>query len=98
MERYRGPRGGPRRLIRNVRDIKTMIPGIWTSIYAELDLHAAFRALHACGWRAFEVSTEHLAAIDADPDPQGRIEEALRCLREMGGELHRKLTRTWAPT
>lgn len=61
-----------------------MTPAIWTAIYAKLPLHEAFRALHACGWRAFEVSTEHLDAIEMDSDPQRPIEEALRCLHELG--------------
>ena len=61
-----------------------MIPAIWTAIYAKGSLHEAFRALHACGWRVFEVSTEHLDAIEADSDPQARIEEALRCMHELG--------------
>ncbi len=61
-----------------------MIPAIWTAIHAKLPLHEAFRTLYACGWRAFEVSTEHMDAIEADPDPQRQIEEAVRCMNELG--------------
>jgi len=53
-------------------------------MYAELPLHEALRALHACGWRAFEVSTEHLAAIETDHDTEGQIERAQRCLHDLG--------------
>lgn len=61
-----------------------MIPAIWTALYSELPLHDAFRTLHAIGWRAFEISTEHMDAIETDPDPQGKIEEAVHCLAELG--------------
>ncbi len=61
-----------------------MTPGIWTGIYAEAPLHGAFRALYDCGWRAFEVSTEHLVAIETHVDSETQIEEALRCARKLG--------------
>lgn len=60
-----------------------MTPGIWTAPYAKLPLHEALAALHACGWRAFEIATEHLAGIEADPDPDGRIEQSRQCLHDL---------------
>lgn len=63
-----------------------MTPGIWTGIYAHLPLHQALRALHGGGWRAFEISTEHLAAIEADAEPGRQVDLALACLRELGLE------------
>ena len=60
-----------------------MIPGISTTVFSELPLHAALRSLHAYGWRAFDVATEHLAAIEADANPDRPIEAAQRCLREL---------------
>ena len=60
-----------------------MIPGIWTAMYAEMPLHDALGALHELGWRAFEVSTEHLSAIETDADPQRQIEKVLHCLNEL---------------
>lgn len=60
-----------------------MIAGIWTSIYGKLPLHGALRVLHGYGWRAFDVSTEHLSAIELDDDPQARIKEARQCLHDL---------------
>lgn len=60
-----------------------MIPSIWTSIYDDLPLHEALRALAAVGWRAFEVSTEHLVAIETAPDSDGMIGQACDCLRDL---------------
>jgi len=61
-----------------------MVPAIWTAMYAELSLPEALRALHDCGWQAFEISTEHLEAIETDPQPDRRVDEARRCLVELG--------------
>ena len=60
-----------------------MTPGIWTGSYAKLPLHEALDALHAGGWRAFEIATEHLEAIEADPNPAGRIEQSRQCLHDL---------------
>ena len=60
-----------------------MNAGIWTGMYAELPLHEALRTLHGCGWRAFEISTEHLAAIESAPEPQREIDLALQCVSEL---------------
>lgn len=64
--------------------MKKMTPGIWTGIYANLPLHEAFRTLHAQGWRAFEISTEHLALIEAGPESEKQTEQARSCLLELG--------------
>jgi sugar phosphate isomerase/epimerase len=61
-----------------------MIPSIWTGFHGTELLPEAFRALHACGWRTFEIASEHLVAIDQDDDPKARIEEARKCLEELG--------------
>ena len=53
-----------------------MISAIWTAMYAECPLHDALRALHSYGWLAFEISTEHLVAIQTDRDPDSLIEKA----------------------
>ena len=60
-----------------------MTPGIWTGAYGEFPLHEAIAALHACGWRAFEIATEHLTGIEGDPDPVGRIEQSRKCLHDL---------------
>lgn len=64
-----------------------MIPAIWTSMFAELALPEALRVLHACGWAAFEVSTEHLVAIEQDKSPESRIEEVCACAKSLGVRL-----------
>jgi sugar phosphate isomerase/epimerase len=61
-----------------------MIPAIWTAMYAELPLHDAFRVLNGCGWRAFEISTEHLVGIETDRDADGLIEKARDSLHDLG--------------
>ena len=61
-----------------------MILSIWTGMYGTRPLHEAFRALHECGWRTFEIASEHLVAIDGDDDPKARIGEARQCLDELG--------------
>jgi len=61
-----------------------MIPAIWTGMYAEVPLHDAFKILHACGWRAFEIATEHLVAIETAHDPESLIEKTQDCLRGLG--------------
>lgn len=61
-----------------------MIPAIWTGMYAEAPLHDAIRILHACGWRTFEIATEHLAAIETADDPEALIEKTRKCLRGLG--------------
>lgn len=61
-----------------------MTPAIWTAIHANRPLPEALRALHEDGWRAFEISTEHMVAIETGPDPDRQIDDALRCLRDLG--------------
>ena len=61
-----------------------MIPAIWTAMYAEFPLHESLQVLHECGWCAFEIAAEHLAAIETDRDPQRLIEKTLGTLRDLG--------------
>ncbi len=46
-----------------------MKPAIWTGMYVEAPLHEAIRTLRNHGWRSFEISTEHLVAIENADDP-----------------------------
>ena len=52
-------------------------------MFSGLPLHEALCRLHAYGWRAFDVSADHLTAIEVDASPDRRIEEAQRCLCEL---------------
>lgn len=54
-----------------------MTPSIWTGMAHAHPLHGAIAMLHACGWNAFEISSEHLIAIETDESPDERIAEAL---------------------
>jgi sugar phosphate isomerase/epimerase len=60
-----------------------MFPGIWTGIHHTLPLHQAFRVLHGDGWTAFEVSTEHLAMLETDPQADRHVDEALAVMAEL---------------
>lgn len=60
-----------------------MFPAIWTAMYIEKPICEALRALHACGWEWFELSTEHLHQTEADSDQQARIAEVLETLDEL---------------
>ncbi len=51
----------------------TLIPAIWTGMYAEQPLPEALRILHEQGWTAFEASTEHLVQIETDANPEALI-------------------------
>jgi len=61
-----------------------MTPAIWTGMYAELSLVDALGTLHACGWRAFDISTEHLVAIEKGNDPDALADEAKAYIRAQG--------------
>ena len=61
-----------------------MTPAIWTGIYATDTLPAALERLVGLGWGCFELSTEHLEAIDGDGDPPARIAEAKAALERLG--------------
>ena len=52
-------------------------------MFSELPLHRVLRSLHAYGWRAFDVSADHLTAIEVDASPDRPIEAAQRCLCEL---------------
>lgn len=64
-------------------DKNSMTPSIWTGMYAELPLHNALRTLHECGWQTFEISTEHLVAIETGNDPDKLIAETQKCVQEL---------------
>jgi len=59
-----------------------MLPAIWTGMYGDRSAPEALRALHACGWEHFELSTEHLQQIE-EADQQARIGEVLRTLDDL---------------
>jgi sugar phosphate isomerase/epimerase len=59
-----------------------MIPAIWSCIYHKLPLHAAVRALDADGWRATEIGTEHLVALEEAAESEQQIELAVQALAE----------------
>lgn len=59
-----------------------LTPGVWTGMYAEFSLVEALRALQECGWRAFEISTEHLVAIERSSNSDMLVELALNYLEE----------------
>jgi sugar phosphate isomerase/epimerase len=59
-------------------------PAIWTGMYAEEPLDVALRTLHAAGWKAFEVSTEHLEQLENCTDAEARIQTARRVASELG--------------
>jgi len=54
-----------------------MRPSIWTGMYAEVPLDEALSRLAECGWRIFEISTEHLCAIDESEAADAEIERAV---------------------
>ncbi len=58
-------------------------PCLWTSMYRQRPLCETLRGLHACGWHAFELSNEHLCAIETDQSPDARIAEARECLESL---------------
>ncbi len=60
-----------------------MYSGIWTGMLVELPLDRALARLTSHGWRAFEVSTEHLDMIMAAADPEAEIEKALALAKEL---------------
>jgi sugar phosphate isomerase/epimerase len=64
-----------------------MIPAIWTSILADMPLHEALAELHACGWRAFEISSEHLVTLETDANGDVLIRKALECRDRLGLSL-----------
>jgi len=72
-----------------------MSPAIWTAMYIEKPICEALKALHACGWEWFELSTEHLHQIEADSAQQARIEEVLQTLDELGVGMPQAHAHLW---
>ena len=66
---------------------RDMQPAIWTGMFFPSSAPEALRFLHSCGWRHFELSTQHLEQIEADPDRSARIDEVLRALEELGATM-----------
>jgi len=64
-----------------------MHPAIWTGMLTPSSAPDALRFLHSCGWRWFELSTEHLEYVEADPDQRARIEEVLQTLDELQAHM-----------
>lgn len=61
-----------------------MIPAIWSCIHHRLPLHEAVRSLAAEGWRAVEIGTEHLVAIEEAPDGGRLVDLARQAFAETG--------------
>lgn len=59
-----------------------MIPSIWTGMYGDLPLPEALRMLSACGWKKFEISTEHLVSIEKSDNPESLIEKTQECIHQ----------------
>ena len=64
-----------------------MQPSIWTQVAAYVgceDLASALRTLGGLGWEHFELSTEHLAAIEDAPDRDAAVARAVELVGELG--------------
>lgn len=61
-----------------------MIPAVWTGMYAERPLSEALRLLNECGWKHFEVSSEHLVQIEKSEPQDALIQEIVGCAQERG--------------
>lgn len=61
-----------------------MEPSIWTGMYGDLPLPEALRRLSDCGWRRFEIATEHLVSIETAADGDAIIAETRDCVSELG--------------
>ena len=64
-----------------------MKPAIWTGMYVEYPLHEAIEKLHACGWQIFEISSEHLVAIETAKKPNELIKKVQSWMIETGIEI-----------
>jgi sugar phosphate isomerase/epimerase len=65
-------------------------PSIWTQVaayFGSASLEESLTGLCELGWRCFELSTEHLQAIDESPDREARIERAVGLLARLGAEM-----------
>ncbi len=61
-----------------------MYAGIWTGIFEKWPLHETLETLAAAGWRAVEISDEHLDRIMTSNDPQMEIEKANHAAKKHG--------------
>jgi sugar phosphate isomerase/epimerase len=64
-----------------------MEPSLWTSMYVEQSPEDAVRRMVDLGWRCFELSTEHIAAIRDAEQPQTRAEAIRSLLEDLGAEM-----------
>jgi sugar phosphate isomerase/epimerase len=67
-----------------------MTPSMWTQVAAYVGcttLDESLAVLCELGWRCFELSTEHLQAIEESPDRQALIERAVSTLGELGAAM-----------
>jgi len=60
-----------------------MKPAIWTGMYPDYPLCEAFEILHKSGWRFFEISSEHIEAIELEQNRGALISKVQTCLREL---------------
>jgi sugar phosphate isomerase/epimerase len=59
-------------------------PSIWTGLYGSHPTVTALRLLQAAGWEWFELSCEHVARIDQDPQREARIAEVRQACEDLG--------------
>lgn len=64
-----------------------MTPAVWTAFHVEQPITDALRWLNSCGWKYFELSTEHLQQINEAADRSGPIEQVKATLRELGSSM-----------
>lgn len=64
-----------------------MLPAIWTAMYLDRPLSGALRTLYALGWRHFELSFEHLLALQFGWLRRRRIAEIRRTLADLGATM-----------
>jgi sugar phosphate isomerase/epimerase len=64
-----------------------ILPAIWTAMYLDRGLPAALQTLHALGWSHFELSFEHLLALQFSWLKRRRIAEIHRTLADLGATM-----------
>lgn len=57
---------------------------IWTGMFYEASLRDALEILSGCGWRAFEISDEHLVQLEQAADADRQIETTVAYAAEQG--------------
>jgi sugar phosphate isomerase/epimerase len=64
-----------------------ILPAIWTAMYLDRGAPAALRTLHALGWQHFELSFEHLLALQFSWRKRRWIAEICRTLMDLGATM-----------